>query len=189
MSRKSHSLEAKAERRRRKEQAKGRKSLKRLLAHGDLRFLILSLIGEKPRHGYELIKEIEERVLGAYTPSPGVIYPTLTMLEDLGWVRVSTGGGTKKLHEITEEGRLALQVNRSTLDAIFERVAAARLAPVAGQESETDVTPDAKTAIGNARKSLKRALRRRLADTPLSEAQVGAITGALMTAANTIENA
>jgi DNA-binding PadR family transcriptional regulator len=187
MSRKSHSPDTKSDKRRRKEQAKGRKKLKRLLARGDLRYLILSLIAEKPRHGYDLIKEIEERVLGAYTPSPGVIYPTLTMLEDLGWVTVRTNEGTKKLHAITEEGELALKVNGPTLDAIYARVEAARAAPLV--EADDGATPDAKTAIEQARKALKKALRRRLADTPLSEAQTSAITGALMSAATSIENA
>src|SRR5580700_5094131 len=65
--------------------------LGRFFAHGDLRLVILRLTAEKPRHGYELIKAIEEQVAGAYSPSPGVIYPTLTLLEELGYVTVSTG--------------------------------------------------------------------------------------------------
>ena len=69
----------------------GRHGLRRFFAHGDLRLVVLHLIGEKPRHGYELIKAIEESVSGAYSPSPGTIYPTLTMLEDQGYVRVSDG--------------------------------------------------------------------------------------------------
>src|ERR1700674_5854214 len=77
--------------------------LGRFFAHGDLRLIILHLITEKPRHGYELIKAIEEQVAGAYSPSPGVIYLTLTLLEELGYVTVSTGDGTKKVHEITAE--------------------------------------------------------------------------------------
>src|ERR687883_295107 len=75
----------------------GRFGLGRFFAHGDLRLVILHLIAEKPRHGYEIIKAIEERVAGAYSPSPGVIYPGLTLLEELGYVTVSTEGG-KKLH-------------------------------------------------------------------------------------------
>src|SRR5712672_3287371 len=74
--------------------------LGRFFAQGDLRLVILHLIAEKPRHGYEIIKAIEEQVAGAYSPSPGVIYPTLTLLEELGYVTVSTGDGAKKLHEI-----------------------------------------------------------------------------------------
>ena len=56
----------------------------RMFDHGELRLVVLALISERPRHGYEIIKEIEDRVAGTYTPSPGVIYPTLTMLEELG---------------------------------------------------------------------------------------------------------
>src|SRR3982751_4377356 len=73
----------------------GRSGLARFFAQGDLRLVILHLIAEKPRHGYELIKAIEERVAGAYSPSPGVVYPTLTLLEELGYVTVSTGDSAK----------------------------------------------------------------------------------------------
>src|ERR1700738_1909990 len=71
----------------------------RFSAHGYLPFVILQLIAEKPRPGYELIKAIEEQVAGAYSPSPGVIYPTLTHLEELGYVTVSTGESGQELHE------------------------------------------------------------------------------------------
>src|SRR5258708_3260952 len=93
--------------------------LGRFFAHGDLRLVILHLIAEKPRHGYEIIKAIEEQVAGAYSPSPGVIYPTLTHLEELGYVTVSTGDGAKKLHEITAEGRSFLDANRRAVDGLL----------------------------------------------------------------------
>src|SRR5579862_2392690 len=95
----------------------GRSRIGRLFAHGDLRLVILHLIAEKPRHGYDIIKAIEDRVGGAYSPSPGVIYPTLTMLEELGHVTVSPGEGAKKLHAITAEGGAYLQAHRMTLEA------------------------------------------------------------------------
>src|SRR3954462_13018841 len=77
----------------------GRSGLGRFFAHGDLRLVILHLIAEKPRHGYEIIKAIEDHVAGAYSPSPGVIYPALTLLEELGYVTVSTAPeGGRKLH-------------------------------------------------------------------------------------------
>ena len=82
----------------------GRGDLARFFAHGDLRLVILHLIAEKPRHGYEIIKAIEERVGGAYSPSPGTVYPTLTLLEELGHVTVTPGEGTKRLHTITAGG-------------------------------------------------------------------------------------
>jgi len=81
----------------------GRSGLGRFFAHGDLRLVSLHLIAEKPRHGYEIIKAIEEHVGGAYSPSPGVIYPTLTLLEELGYVTVTAGDGVKKLHTITSD--------------------------------------------------------------------------------------
>src|SRR5687767_4994819 len=76
----------------------------RFFEHGDLRFVILALLEEQPRHGYELIKELEERTGGAYRPSAGVIYPTLALLEDEGAVRPSGGETGRKLYEITETG-------------------------------------------------------------------------------------
>jgi DNA-binding PadR family transcriptional regulator len=88
------------------------RDLRRFFAHGDLRLVILRLIAEKPRHGYEIIKEIEERVGGAYSPSPGVIYPTLTLLEEVGYVDVTPGEGARKLHTITEAGRSFLSATR-----------------------------------------------------------------------------
>src|ERR1700757_701318 len=72
--------------------------LGRFFDHGDLRYVLLGLIAERPRHGYELIKAIEEKFGGMYSPSPGVIYPTLTLLEELGSMRTESGGGTKKLY-------------------------------------------------------------------------------------------
>src|SRR3569832_1692026 len=84
----------------------------RLFEHGDLRFVVLDLIAEKPRHGYEVIKAIEERVGGAYSPSPGVVYPTLTMLEELGCITQSPEAGGKKLYTITPEGETVLADNR-----------------------------------------------------------------------------
>src|SRR3954467_15601285 len=81
----------------------------RFLEHGDLRFLVLALLAEQPRHGYELIKELEDRTGGAYRPSPGVIYPTLALLEDEGFIAPSAGDSARKLFEVTDAGREALK--------------------------------------------------------------------------------
>jgi DNA-binding PadR family transcriptional regulator len=79
---------------------------------GDLKLVILRLLDEKPRHGYDIIKELEERSGGRYTPSAGAIYPTLTMLEDLG-LRVTTPEeGGKKVYQITDAGRAYLAEHR-----------------------------------------------------------------------------
>jgi DNA-binding PadR family transcriptional regulator len=89
---------------------------------GDLKYVILSLLAEKPRHGYEVIKAIEERFGGAYSPSPGTVYPTLTMLEDMGYASVRQEESGKKVYEITDAGRQYLADNRSAVDDIFSRI-------------------------------------------------------------------
>ena len=81
----------------------------RVFEQGDLRLVLLKLIADKPRHGYELIKAVEEAVGGAYAPSPGVVYPTLTLLEDMGYAKVQAeGDGGKKLYTVTSEGEALL---------------------------------------------------------------------------------
>ncbi|MFG1348379.1 PadR family transcriptional regulator [Xanthobacter autotrophicus] len=93
----------------------------RMLAQGDLKLLALSLIAEQPRHGYEIIKVIEEKTAGWYSPSPGVVYPTLTFLEEAGYV-TSEPDGAKKRYAITEDGRAYLAENRAFADAIIGRL-------------------------------------------------------------------
>jgi DNA-binding PadR family transcriptional regulator len=139
--------------------------------------VILRLIEEKPRHGYEMIKEIEERVGGAYTPSPGVIYPTLTLLEELGYVAVTPGEGARKLHEITPEGRSFLAANHQAVDALFARMRNASEARSGGTAPQ----------IVRAMENLRLALRLRLSRGPLTEDQVIAVATALDTAATAVE--
>jgi DNA-binding PadR family transcriptional regulator len=81
------------------------------------------LIAEQPRHGYEIIKVLEEKTGGWYSPSPGIVYPTLTYLEDAGYV-TAQAEGAKKLYTITAEGRAHLDDNRDFVDAVLERLAA-----------------------------------------------------------------
>src|SRR5690606_1071732 len=76
----------------------------RVFDHGDLRLVILALIAEKPRYGYEVIKAIEEQLGGAYSPSPGVVYPTLILLGETGLATVSEAEGNKKLYAVTAAG-------------------------------------------------------------------------------------
>jgi DNA-binding PadR family transcriptional regulator len=94
----------------------------RVLASGDLQLLILLLLSEKARHGYEIIKALEEHSSGVYTPSPGMVYPALTYLEEMGYARASTEG-TKKLYSITDEGVAHLAQNRATATDIWNRLA------------------------------------------------------------------
>ncbi len=96
---------------------------RRMFEQGDLKYVILQLLDEKPRHGYEIIKELEERFGGTYSPSPGTVYPTLTMLEDLGYARATPEEGGRKIYEITPEGRAYLSEHKTTVDDIFERIA------------------------------------------------------------------
>ena len=96
---------------------------RRMLAQGDLRLLALALIAEAPRHGYEIIKLLEEKTADWYSPSPGIVYPTLTYLEEAGYVTVSTEG-SKKLYTITEEGRAYLESNRDLVDTVLDRLTA-----------------------------------------------------------------
>jgi|HubBroStandDraft_6_1064221.scaffolds.fasta_scaffold556220_1 DNA-binding PadR family transcriptional regulator len=154
-----------------------RGSLGRFFAHGDLRLVILHLIAEKPRHGYEIIKAIEEQVAGAYSPSPGVIYPTLTLLEELGYVTVTTGDGLKKLHEITAEGRAFLDANHRAVDALLARMAETSRAHGGGTAPQ----------ILRATENLKLALRLRLSRGPLSEEQINAVAAAIDAAATGVE--
>jgi DNA-binding PadR family transcriptional regulator len=96
---------------------------RRMLAQGDLRLIALALIAEAPRHGYEIIKLLEEKTADWYSPSPGIVYPTLTYLEEAGYVTASTEG-SKKLYTITDEGRAYLQANRELVDVVLDRLAA-----------------------------------------------------------------
>ena len=94
----------------------------RMFEQGDLKYVILQLLEEKPRHGYEIIKALEDRCGGMYSPSAGTVYPTLTLLEDLGYASVAVEEGGKKIYSITNEGRAYLAQNRSAVDDIFDRI-------------------------------------------------------------------
>jgi DNA-binding PadR family transcriptional regulator len=155
----------------------GRSELRRFFAHGDLRLVILYLIAEKPSHGYEIIKAIEDRVGGAYSPSPGVVYPTLTLLEELGHVKVTATESGKKLHEITADGRAYLDAHSPTVDGLLTRMAEASRTYGGG------ATPQIVRAMEN----LKLSMRLRLARGPLNEEQVKAMAAALDAAATTVE--
>ncbi len=94
---------------------------RQMFESGEMKFVILRLVKEKPRHGYEIIKALEERMGGCYVPSAGTVYPTLQLLEDQGYVKVVETEG-KKVYHITAEGEAFLEENRSTLDDILGRV-------------------------------------------------------------------
>jgi DNA-binding PadR family transcriptional regulator len=93
----------------------------RLFDAGDIRIVILKLLDEQPSYGYQLIKRMEDRLAGGYTPSAGVVYPTLTMLEEEGLASV-TSENNRKIYSLTEEGRKQLAENAERLEELFERL-------------------------------------------------------------------
>lgn len=95
----------------------------RFFGRGDLKYVILDLLKDQPRHGYDIIRALEDRMRGYYRPSPGSVYPTLQMLEDLGYVTSSQQDG-KKIYSITDEGRRYLTEQQSTVDDIRTRISA-----------------------------------------------------------------
>ena len=149
----------------------------RIFDHGDLRYLLLHLIAEKPRHGYELIKAIEEKFGGMYSPSPGVIYPTLTLLEELGHIRPAEGDGSKKAYAITDEGTAFLAGNRPAVEQVLQRMAAAAEAFGGGPAPE----------ILRAMHNLRLALRIRLGRGALASEEVRRVTEVLDRTAGEIE--
>lgn len=151
--------------------------LGRFLDHGDLRYVLLGLIAERPRHGYELIKAIEEKFGGMYSPSPGVIYPTLTLLEELGYIRPDSAEGPRKQFVITPEGAAFLATNRALVDQIF-----ARMTEV-GQVYAGGPAPEIRRAMHN----LEAALTIRLGRGPLTAEEVRTVTATLDRAAGEIE--
>ncbi|GGD20830.1 PadR family transcriptional regulator [Aureimonas glaciei] len=124
----------------------------RVFDGGELKLVLLKLIEEQPRHGYDLIREIEALSGKVYAPSPGVVYPTLTLLGDMGLVEEQKSEGARKLLGITEEGRQHLAENREAVE-----VAMARLAALAQFSEKTDSAP-----IRRSMQNLKMALQQRL---------------------------
>jgi DNA-binding PadR family transcriptional regulator len=147
---------------------------------GDLRYVILQLISEKPSHGYEIIKSIQERLGGTYAPSPGIVYPMLTMLEDMGWAS-SVTEGTRKLYSITEEGAKALAENKAVVDALFARMESVR-AQYANQRPQ-----QIERAVENLRMALQMKTGMKMGS--LTTEQINAITDILDAATKQIERA
>jgi DNA-binding PadR family transcriptional regulator len=94
----------------------------RLFDSGDIRFVVLKLLADQPSYGYQLIKTMEERLGGGYTPSAGVIYPTLTMLEEEGLASAATPEGNRKVYSVTPQGLEYLAANKHRVNELFERL-------------------------------------------------------------------
>ena len=144
---------------------------------GELRLVLLKLIADEPRHGYDLIRAIEELTGGEYAPSPGVVYPTLTLLQDMGLIEEAAGKGPRKPFQATTEGRKQLEEQADEVEALFERLR--DLAPREGSS--------AGPAIGRAVKNLMTAMSHRIGRDGLNEDLLHEIAAILDEAAQRIE--
>ena len=145
---------------------------------GDLRYVLLKLIADKPSHGYELIKEIEDRLGGAYSPSPGVIYPhPHPPRGDAGYIRPVEAEGARKAYAITDEGKKVLAENKAIVEEIFRRVSEAA-------EQVPSIPPH---QIVRAMENLRLALRLRLERGKLTDEQIADVAAALDAAAQTLD--
>src|SRR5262245_41978617 len=148
----------------------------RMLAQGDLRLIALALIAEQPRHGYEIIKLLEDKTAGWYSPSPGVVYPTLTFLEEAGYVTAQTEGA-KKLYTITAEGRAHLEENRDFVDAVLEKMVAlgekvTSMRRRFGRHDDADEHPGTPPLVRAALDNLRTVAMERIDDDADAEAKV-----------------
>jgi len=127
---------------------------RRVFDSGELQLVLLKLIADQPRHGYELIRAIEDLTGGSYVPSPGVVYPTLTLLQDMGRIEEATSAGPRKAFAITTDGSAELEAKKQEVEAMF-----ARLAQLATAQQRTDGGP-IRRAMGNLRAVLLNRLDR-----------------------------
>jgi DNA-binding PadR family transcriptional regulator len=148
---------------------------RRFFEHGALRIIALGLIAERPRNGYEIIKAIEEKTGGAYAPSPGVVYPALSLLEEQGHIVQVTEDG-KKLWAITPEGKAALDANKRILEAFEERFA--------DKDEEAG-----RSELRRAVRRLVHAVRAKVASGEIDETSVGTLVAAIDAAAEAVEKA
>lgn len=121
----------------------GRGGRRGMFKPGELRLVLLKLIADQPRHGYDLIQSIEEMTGGSYAPSPGVVYPTLTMLQDMGLIEEQAAEGTRKAFAVTAEGTAHLEERAEEVEALL-----ARLTDAGDRERRTGGAPISR-AVGN----------------------------------------
>jgi DNA-binding PadR family transcriptional regulator len=150
---------------------------RRMFDGGELRLILLKLIEEQPRHGYDLIREIEERSGGAYAPSPGVIYPTLTMLGDMELIEEQKTEGAKKQFGITTAGQAHLTEREAEVEALF-----ARLAEMGDRQARTSGGP-----IRRAMHNLRSVLQERLSSSEVNSDTLHEVAAILDEAAQKIE--
>ena len=156
-----------------------RRDRKRMFEGGELRLVLLKLIADEPRHGYQLIKAVEDLTEGDYAPSPGIVYPTLTMLEDMGHIREQKSKDSKKVFEATDDGRTHLEENEEEVEELFEKLEGH------GRTRRHGQRPEIGRAIGN----LMAAMRNRVAAEGWNEELLEEVTDILDDAAQRIERA
>ena len=150
---------------------------RRMFESAELRLVLLKLLADQPRHGYDLIRAMEDLTAGAYSPSPGVVYPTLTMLADMGHTREDASDGSRKTYAVTPAGAAYLDERRAEVEALF-----ARLKDLAAERERVDGAP-IRRAMGNLRAVLMHRLGREHADAGI----IHAVTAILDEAAQKIE--
>ncbi|MFL6733710.1 MAG: PadR family transcriptional regulator [Sphingomicrobium sp.] len=155
----------------------GRGGRRRMFEGGELRLVLLKLIADEPRHGYDLIRAIEELTGGEYAPSPGVIYPTLTLLQDMGLIEEADSEGSRKPFQVTDDGRAHLEEKSDEVEALFER-----LEQIAPPEHHPGGPP-----IGRAVRNLMTALGNRIGRDGLDEHLLHEVAAILDEAAQRIE--
>jgi DNA-binding PadR family transcriptional regulator len=148
----------------------------RMLAQGDIRLIALSLIAEQPRHGYDIIKALEEKTAGWYSPSPGIVYPTLTYLEEAGYVTAESSAA-KRLYTITDEGRAHLKENEDFVEAVLKRLGKigdkiARMRRRFGYDDESDDKAGLSPLVRGALENIREVTAKRVQESPDAEAKV-----------------
>jgi DNA-binding PadR family transcriptional regulator len=150
---------------------------RRMFGSGELKLVLLKLIADEPRHGYDLIRAIEELTHGDYAPSPGVVYPTLTLLADMGLIEEQASEGARKKFAVTEEGRRHLADNAAEVERLFERL------EETGSSRREHSRPEIGRAIGN----LMQAMKNRVAREGWNDELLAEVTDILDEAARRIE--
>lgn len=126
----------------------GGRGRRRMFDSGELRLVLLKLIADEPRHGYDLIRQIEELTGGAYAPSPGVVYPTVTLLDDMDLIVAQQSDGSKKLYAVTDAGKAELEANAEQVEGLIARLSAI------GEEQQRTESTSIRRAMGNLREVL-----------------------------------
>ena len=155
----------------------GRRGRRRMFGSGELRLVLLKLVADEPRHGYDLIRAVEELTGGEYAPSPGVVYPTLTLLQDMGLIEEAEAEGSRKPFQATDEGRKHLEENAEEIEELFERL------DEHGSRRRRSHRPEMGRAVAN----LMAALKNRVAHEGWNEQLLNEVVDILDDAAQRIE--